>query len=193
MREITNRLALPADAYEKMVRQIVWQVAQHGPDVPLPVESPEAPRIQRVVMELINERFFMFPDVGSPAERQTILVPPASEGADPGVDRKMPAELQRYSLTPDQLAIMTPEEVRHFVAAEKWTDIQTELVVFSDLRFWLHWCRSGKHWYYADYHRQAICVMDRCLTARTVRGPRHIDELLSDYLSKAKILKRDEP
>jgi hypothetical protein len=181
MREITNRLALAADPYEKMVRQIVWQVAQYGPDAPLPVESPEAPRIQRVVMELINERFFLFPDLGSPAERELILFAPVIEGdASPKTGRKMLAELHRYHLTRDQVAEMTPEEVRRIVAAEKWLDIQRELSVFSDLRFWLHWCRSGKHWYYADYHRQSICLMDRVLRARTVRGPRHIDELVAE-------------
>jgi hypothetical protein len=183
MREITNRLALPADAYEKMVRQIVWQVAQHGPDAPLPVESPEAPRIQRVVRELITERFFLFPDVGSPAEREAILVPPASEGTDRGADWKVPAELKRYSLTHDQLANMTLETVRQFVAAEKWTDIQTELVVFSDLRFWLHWCRSGKHWYYADYHKQSICVMDRVLRTRIEAHRRAVGDYLRQVRS----------
>jgi hypothetical protein len=193
MRLITiYRLGHPANSREEGMRQkIVADIAKYGPKMGPRTQSPEAARIKRAVVDLIRNRFFMFPDLGSPAERESILAPggetPASRGSGgPQSSHKRLAELERYGLTRDYTARMKPEEIRSSVANEKWLDIQTELSVFSRLSFWLHWCQSGKHWYFADYHHQSICLMDRGLRTRTEKTSRAV----ADYLREQRELTR---
>jgi hypothetical protein len=143
MNETTNRLGPPADSFQEMTRrQIVEdmvreQVAEH-------VEN----RLRSLAEDIVQN---------GPGARPQVEPPETAQ------DRQMLIELissPSYVL-PDLLSLVQGAQPPEIL--EKATDIQTELHIFQHLAFWPHWCRGKKHWYFADYHRQSVCLMHRAL------------------------------